>query len=88
MKFLTLCKQFLTIYRGPYILKTARGTKSLMSHTFSVKSLLDHSTSACLAYRSYIFRRSLFYKTLSIYSASVYATLLQIGSHMLMKEKI
>ena len=36
-----------------------------------------------LAYRSHIFRRSLFYKALYKYSASVFVTFLETGAHML-----
>ena len=57
-----------------------------MSHTFSVIISII-SQDQCLAYRFHIFRRSLFYKTLSIYSASAFVILLETGSHMLMRGK-
>ena len=57
-----------------------------MSHTFSVKSVT--SQKQCLAYHSHIFRRSLFYKALSIYSASFFVTLLETGADMQMARKL
>ena len=71
--------------------RNSSGAKPLMSHTFSVKSLLDHRTNASLIALIFseevyftkqsiniqcfsFFRRSLFYKTLSVHSASVFIT--------------
>ena len=41
-----------------------------------------------LDYRPNFFRRIIFYKALSIYSALVFVTLLETGAHMLMKGKV
>ena len=41
-----------------------------------------------LDYRPNFFRRIIFYKALSIYSALVFVTLLETGAHMLMKGKM
>ena len=68
VKFLTLCKELLNRYRGTKILKTAGG-KTVNEPNILCKISI-RSQEQCLAYPSHIFRRSLFYKALSIYSAS------------------
>ena len=84
VKFLTLCKQLLKRYRGSKILKTAGG--KTVNEPYILCKISIRSQEQRLAYRSRIFRRSLLYKTLSIYSASVFVTFLETGAHMHAKE--
>ena len=68
MEFSTLCKQFLKICRGSKILKTAGG--KTVNEPYILCKIFIRSQEQCLAYRSNFFR-SIFYKALSIYSASI-----------------
>ena len=84
VKFLTLCKQLLKRYRGSKILKTAGG--KTVNEPYILCKISFRSQEKCLAYRSHIFRKGLFYQRLSIYSVSVFVTfILETGAHMLMK---
>ena len=67
--------------------KTAGG-KTVNEIVYILPKISIRSQEQCLAYRCHIFRKCLFYKTLSIYSASVYEILLETGVHMLMKGKM
>ena len=86
LKFLTLRKQFLKRYRGSKILKTAGG--KTVNEPYILCKISIGSQKQCLVYRSHIFKRSLFNKTLSIYSTSVFVTLLETRAHILMKGKM
>ena len=68
---MTLCKCFLKRYRGSKILKTAGG--KTVNEPYILYKISIISQEQCLAFRSHIFSRGFFYKTLSIYSASVFA---------------
>ena len=86
LKFLTLRKQFLKRYRGSKILKTAGG--KTVNEPYILCKISIGLQKQCLVYRSHIFKRSLFNKTLSIYSTSVFVTLLETRAHILMKGKM